>query len=177
MLLSPHKVIPTPGTSPEGHRVGNPRSKDRNVLRSTWWWTQGCSEHCQSPSDLPKSRESGPGRGACLLAPVPWETEIWDMSLPIISFTEKQEKGEWLVTSAWLTKWCSMLSSTSKTFFPFPWLSIKVKALLEACCSWPEWKHHAISSSRSLFLSLSFSSVWVGKGDGWENRETFFFFF
>ena len=31
---------------PEGRRVGNPRSKERNMLRSTWWWTQGCSEHC-----------------------------------------------------------------------------------------------------------------------------------
>lgn len=27
-------VIPTPGASPEGRRVGNPRSKDRNMLRS-----------------------------------------------------------------------------------------------------------------------------------------------
>ena len=79
---------------PEGCRVGNPRSKERNMLRSTWWWTQGCSEQCQSPSDLPKSRELGPGRGVCLLAPVPWETEIWDMSLPITSFTEKQEREE-----------------------------------------------------------------------------------
>lgn len=73
-------------------RVGNPRSKERNMMRSTWWWTRGCREHCQSPSDLPKSRESGPGRGACLLPPVPWETETWDMSLPIISFTEKQKR-------------------------------------------------------------------------------------
>lgn len=108
----------------------NPRSKKRNMLRSTWWWTHGCREHCQSPSDLPKSRESGPGRGACLLAPVPWETEIWDMSLPIISFTEKQEKGEWLVTAVWLPIWCSMASSTSKTFFPSPWFSVKVNAVL-----------------------------------------------
>lgn len=92
LLLPP--VIPTPGASPEGRRVGNPRSKDRNMLRSIWWWwMQGCSKHCQSPSDLPKSKESGPGRGASRLTPVPWETEIWDMSLPIISFTEKQ-KGE-----------------------------------------------------------------------------------
>lgn len=86
----PHKMIPTPDTSPEGCRVGNPRSKERNMLRSIWWWAQGCSEHCQSPSALPKSRDLGPGRGACLLAPVPWETEIWDMSLPIISFTSSK---------------------------------------------------------------------------------------
>lgn len=130
MLLSPHTVTPTPGASPDGHRVGNPRSKERNMLRSTWWWTQGCSELCQRPSDLPISRESGPGRGACLLNPVPWETEIGDMSLPIISFTEKQEK-EWLVTFVWLTIWYWMASTISKMFFPFQF-SVKVNAVLKA---------------------------------------------
>lgn len=127
-----------------------------------WWCMQGCSKHCQSPSDLPKSRESGPERGDCLLTPVPWETEIWDMSLPIISFTEKQEKGEWLVTSVWQIIWCSMPSSISKTFFSLPQFSIKVKAVLEAC-SWTECKHHSISCSKPLLSPFQFSVCWEGR--------------
>lgn len=92
-------LSPTLGTSPEGEKSWKLEVQMRNMLRS--WWTQGCSKHCQSRSDLPQSRDSGPRWGASLLILGPWETETWDISLPIISFTEKEKKGR-VVSDLWV---------------------------------------------------------------------------
>lgn len=88
-----NEAFPENAESNSGHWSWWPQSWKLKIQRREAHWDVAVDKrlqrHCYSPSDLPKSRDLGPGRGASWLTPGPWETEIWDISLPIISFTEK----------------------------------------------------------------------------------------